>query len=98
MGKLYPAYHYNKRGHCFRVPKKDFETTIADFVHRVKYEEARIDGLLAAVETVWTQRNQSVVDEEQRIETHINTLRAQAKALVDKIKLVSSETVINCSI
>ena len=94
MGKRYPAYHCNKRGHYFRVPKKDFETTIADFVHRVKYEEAQIDELLAAVETVWTQRNQSVVDEEQRVETHINALRAQAKALVDKIKLVSSETVI----
>jgi hypothetical protein len=40
------------------------------------------------------QRNQSAVDEDQRIESHIAGLRAQAKALVDKIKLVSSEIVI----
>lgn len=49
---------------------------------------------MAAVETVWTQRSQSVVDEEERAETHIAGLRAQARALVDKIKLVSSEIVI----
>jgi hypothetical protein len=94
MGKLYPAYHCNKRGHYFRVPKKDFETTIAEFVHRVKYDQAQINELLAAIETVWMQRNQSVTDEEQRVEAHITELRAKAKALVDKIKLVSSEIVI----
>ncbi|EDK72634.1 NUDIX hydrolase [candidate division TM7 genomosp. GTL1] len=94
MGKLYPAYHCNKRGHYFRVPRKDFETTIAEFVHRVKYDQAQIDQLLTAVETVWKQRNQSAIDEEKRFEARIIELRAQAKALVDKIKLVSSEIVI----
>ena len=94
LGKRYPAYHCNKRGHYFRVPKKDFETTIANFVHRITYDQAQINELLAAIETIWTQRNQSAVDEEQRIETHIAGLRAQAKALADKIKLVSSEIVI----
>ncbi len=34
------------------------------------------------------------MQEEQRIETHIAGLRAQAQTLVDKIKLVSSEIVI----
>lgn len=93
-GKLYPAYHCNKRGHYFRVPKKDFETTVANFVHRVTYDQAQIEELLVAVETVWGQRNQSAVDEEQRFETCISGLRVKAKALVDKIKLVSSEIVI----
>lgn len=56
MGKLYPAYHCNKRGHYFRVPKKDFEQTITSFVHRVNYDKTQIDALLAAIETVWVQR------------------------------------------
>jgi site-specific DNA recombinase len=94
MGKLYPAYHCNKRGHYFRVPKKDFEATLTDFVHRITYDKAQINELLTAIETVWAQRNQSTIDEERRIETHIVELRAKAKALVDKIKLVSSELVI----
>ncbi len=94
MGKLYPAYHCNKRGHYFRVPRKDFETTIAEFVRRVKYDQTQIDQLLTAIETIWTQRNQSAIDEDQRYEIRIAELRAQAKALVDKIKLVSSEIVI----
>jgi len=94
LGKRYPAYHCNKRGHYFRVPKKDFETTIADFVRRITYDQAQINELLTAIETVWMQRNQSSLDEERRIETHIAGLRAKAQALVDKIKLVSSELVI----
>lgn len=40
------------------------------------------------------QRNQSALDEEQRFEGRIAELRAQARTLVDKIKLVSSEIVI----
>ena len=93
-GKLYPAYHCNKRGHYFRVPKKDFEEAIAEFVHRVCYDKDRIDELLDAVETVWNKRNESVALEEQRIESRITELRAKAQTLVDKIKLVSSEIVI----
>ncbi len=94
MGKLYPAYHCNKRGHYFRVPKEDFEQTITNFVHRVNYDKTQIDALLTAVETVWTQRNQSSIEDDQRIESHIMGLQAQSRALVDKIKLVSSEVVI----
>ncbi len=94
MGKLYPAYHCNKRGHYFRVSRKDFETTIAEFVRRVTYDQTQIDQLLTALETVWVQRNKSTIGEEQRFETRITGLRAQARALVDKIKLVSSEIVI----
>lgn len=93
-GKYYSAYHCNKRGHYFRVRKEELEQTVADFVHRVTYDRDRIEELLAAVETVWHKRNESVVQEDQRIETRITALRAQAKALVDKIKLVSSEIVI----
>ena len=93
-GKYYSAYHCNKRGHYFCVTKKDFEQTITDFVHRVSYDKTQIDELLAAVEIVWEQRNESVMQEEQRVETRITALRAQAQALIDKIKLVSSEIVI----
>lgn len=63
-------------------------------MHRVTYDKDRIDELLEAIETVWNKRNESVVEEEQRVEAHITDLRAKAKALVDKIKLVSSEIVI----
>lgn len=93
-GKYYSAYHCNKRGHYFRVRKEKLEQTVADFVQRVTYDKDYIDELLNAVETVWHKRNESVIQEEQRVETRITELRAQAKALVDKIKLVSSEIVI----
>ena len=93
-GKHYPAYHCNKRGHYFRVPKDDFEQTIANFVHQVSYDKDRIDELLAAIETVWNKRNKSTVQEEQHIETRIKELQGQVQMLVDKIKFLNSETAI----
>ena len=93
-GKYYSAYHCNKRGHYFRVPKKDFEQTVDTFVQRVSYDKDRIDELLNAVEIIWNKRNESVAQEDQRIETRITELRTKAQYLVDKIKLLSSEIVI----
>ena len=93
-GKHYPAYHCNKRGHYFRVPKEEFEQTITNFVRQVTYDHERIDELLAAIEIVWNKRNESVVQDDHKIEARITALRAQIEALVDKIRLLSSETAI----
>lgn len=93
-GKHYPAYHCNKRGHYFRVPKEEFEQTITNFVRQVTYDHDRIDELLAAIEIVWNKRNESAVQEDQQIDARITALKAQIGALVDKIRLLSSETAI----
>ena len=94
LGKYYPAYHCNKRGHYFRVRKEDFEQTIADFVRKVAFNPDEIGTLTAAIEAEWNKRQSTVVEEELRFETHINGLRAQAKAMVDKMMLVSSEAAV----
>ncbi len=93
-GKHYPAYHCNKRGHYFRVPKEEFESTIESFVHKVTFSQDYIDKLSSAVEIVWRQRQQVVNKEEHSIDMRINELKAQALATVDKIKFLSSETAI----
>jgi site-specific DNA recombinase len=93
-GKYYPAYHCNKRGHYFRVPKEEFENTIADFTHKIAFSEDHIADLISAVETVWNRRQQELNKEEVSIDNRISILRAQADAALDKIKLLSSETVI----
>ncbi len=93
-GKYYPAYHCNKRGHYFRVPKQEFEETITEFVHKITFSGEHIDNLVGAVETVWQQRQLEVSKEEETIEKRRSELKAQALAIVDKIKVLSSETAI----
>jgi hypothetical protein len=93
-GKYYPAYHCNKRGHYFRVPKQEFESTVADFTHKIAFSEEHIADLVSAVETVWERRQQEIGKEEVTIDKRISILEAQAKATVDKIKVLSSESAI----
>ena len=93
-GKHYPAYHCNKRGHYFRVPKSEFEHSIEEFVHQVTFSQAYIDKLMEAVEIVWQQRQESINKDEVTIDMQISELKAQALATVDKIKFLSSETAI----
>jgi site-specific DNA recombinase len=94
LGKYYPAYHCNKRGHYFRVPKPEFENKIVEFVQQVTFSQAQIDTLMSQIELVWNRRQESVINEEATLEARIETLKSQARATVDKIKLVSSEIAI----
>ncbi len=92
--KYYPGYHCNKRGHHFRVPKDQLEAAVENFVHKVTFTDEHINDLMNAVEIVWQQRQQGVIQDEAVIENRIQDLKAQALATVDKIKLLSSETAI----
>ena len=49
---------------------------------------------MQALETVWQMRHKDDGKDEAAIETRLTTLRAQALATVDKIKLLSSQTAI----
>jgi hypothetical protein len=93
-GKRYPGYHCDKRGHYFRVPKAKLENTVGDFTQALIYAPDHVDDLIAAARTVWEQRQQVVDQEENLIDTRIVGLEAQALAMVDKLKLLSSETAI----
>ena len=45
LGKYYSAYHCNKRGHYFRVPAKDLEKTVEDFIRSLNFTQEYIDDL-----------------------------------------------------
>ncbi len=93
-GKKYPAYHCDKGDHYFRVPKAEFESTIEKFVHQITMSPEHIDNLLGAIETVWDQRKAALGIETKTIDERIDERRLQLGALVDKLKLLSSETAI----
>ena len=93
-GKYYPAYHCSHHGHYFRVPKKDFDETIDKFIDKVVVSPERFEEVLAAVLTVWEQR-QAKAEVNTVLEGKIRSeLEAEMRVIVDKMKLVTSPTAI----
>lgn len=94
LGIYYPAYHCNKRGHYFRVPKEDFEKTIYKFVKNIHLSKGYIDELVKTVTAEWDKRNAETVRDSVNIDTKISELEAQAKMTLEKIKYLTSEIAI----
>ena len=65
LGKYYPAYHCNRKGHYFRVPVKKFEETIKDFLNRIEITKEGLEKFKKAVLEEWNKRignNQNDLD------------------------------------
>lgn len=93
-GAYYPAYHCSKAGHYFRVPKAAFEQTIEDVVRQLQINPDHLDALLSAVETKWNEKQAQVLADGKKVEERRTELEAQIKAVIDRMKMVTSETVI----
>ncbi len=94
MGKYYPAYHCNKRGHYFRVSKKDFDNEIYQFVKSLHITQEYIDELMKAVLEEWNKRQITVTNDKDLIDNKIAKLQTNARSIADKIGILSSETAI----
>lgn len=94
LGKYYPAYHCNKRGHYFRVPLAEFDKTVEDFVSNLEFNQEYIDNLKQYVLTEWNSRIKTQVEDESVINTKIGELKEGIASAVDKIKFLSSPTTI----
>lgn len=94
LGKYYPAYHCNKRGHYFRVPAKELEQTVEQFVTHLDVTQEYTEKLKAYVVEQWNKKTADSFIDESMIETKIKELQASAEAAADKIKYLSSEIAI----
>jgi hypothetical protein len=94
LGKYYPAYHCSHRGHNFRVPKPEFDQTIAKFVECIKVTPEGVDELMALVETEWNRRQVELHKDDINIDTKISELKTQEKLIFDKMRILTSETAI----
>ncbi len=94
LGKYYPAYHCNKRGHYFRVPQEDFNKTLIRFVKNIKISPQYINNLVSEVNVEWEKRQNEDSKAEVNISQRISELGLQAKMAADKIKLLTSESAI----
>jgi DNA invertase Pin-like site-specific DNA recombinase len=89
LGKYYPAYHCNNRGHYFRVPKKDFDNTIQAFVECLKVSPEYIDTLLDKIREVYVRQAMETHSQAITIDLKISQLRSQVRIAIDKIKLLT---------
>jgi hypothetical protein len=92
-GTKYPAYHCDK-GHYFRVPKKELEDTIIEFVKRITLPQAQIDFISDMVMTEWENRQRLAEEELERFDEQISTLQLEIEQTVRKIRYLESETAI----
>ncbi len=94
LGKYYPAYHCNKRGHYFRVPKQEFEETIASFVSNLDIKPKYVKDLKKYVIDLWQEKMENSQKDNKQIDRKIEELRSLAKITADKIKYLESATAI----
>ena len=94
LGKYYPAYHCTNHGHYFRIPKHEFDKTIEDFTRSIQVRPERLEEVLQAVLTVWEQKRAQTVQIVEHSANRREELESQIRLIVDKMKMVSSETAI----
>ncbi len=94
LGKYYPAYHCNKRGHYFRVPKAEFETNVREFAKNIKLTPKFIQDVTNAVIEECNKREKEETSHAVNYDQQISSLQLEAEAVVNKIKFLSSEVAI----
>ena len=94
MGKYYPAYHCNNKGHYFRVPSKELEDTVESFVKNLNFTDKYISDLKKCVVTQWNRRIENKIEDTSIIDTKIKELKASSQLTANKIKYLSSEVAI----
>lgn len=93
-GKYYPAYHCSKQGHYFRVPKADMEEVIKAFIKRVQVSDEHIGKIFTIIEAEFKAREQEADQDLELLQGRISALETEAKLIVDKMKMLTSETAI----
>ncbi len=91
LGKYYPAYHCHARGHYFRVPSKEFMETIETFVKDIEVSPEYIDNLKKEVVRLWNKQQETIVEDNTRVDKKIEDLRSQARSIAEKIRYLNSE-------
>ena len=94
LGKYYPAYHCNKRGHYFRVPQGKFNEVVTRFIKNIELPDGYAKALTKVVIDEWEKRKEVSTKDQINIDTRIEELNAQAKLTADKIRYLNSEIAI----
>ncbi|TAH32853.1 hypothetical protein EYC59_05515 [Candidatus Saccharibacteria bacterium] len=98
-GKVYPAYHCDRRRdgitvHYFRMPKAKFDRVVDGFIKSVRVNQDYIEPLQKAVLAEWQKRQAQTQRDDRAITLRVEDLRVQAQMVAEKIRFLSSEVTI----
>ena len=74
-----------------RVSKSEFDATIQEFVKNIQLTPEFIEDVTAAVIAEWDKRQQEGQNKLESFDFRLAELKSQAKATVNKIKVLTSE-------
>jgi DNA invertase Pin-like site-specific DNA recombinase len=94
LGKYYPAYHCARNHKGFRVPQKEFDQTIIDFVKNLRITDKGIKDLKEIVLAEWNKRIASNQKDLSGLENQILELKTQSKMVAEKIPVLTSTVAI----
>ena len=93
-GKKYMAYHCNRGGHYFRVPKQHFDSTVESFVSSLSISPEYVDLLLQAVGEEWQKRRamqREDINHKMRLLLETND---QAQLVANNLRYLRSQTAV----
>lgn len=90
LGKHYPAYHCYRGHKSFRVPKKEFDATLASYVKCITIAPDFIEALEKIVVDEWLKREQANQVDHQLIDRQIGELGSKAATVAKNMAHVAS--------
>src|SRR5690606_31514303 len=90
--KYYPAYHCNNHGHYFCVTKDELEDSVDAFINQLIVPNERVEDVMALVRKLYDKLREEDLEEMQSNDDRIDALRAEAKMVINKLKVLSNQT------
>ena len=94
LGKYYPAYHCARNHSRISDSKKDFEKHVEDLLEEIKFSSAFVKLFKAVVLEVWEKKQESLKTLRKAQIERISKYDEEIDMLVNKLKVLSSPTVI----
>lgn len=91
--KRYPAYHCSRGHKLYRIPKKDFEDTIREFINAIEFSDDFIDKLEETLREEWAKRQNNFTSKAIDINNQILAVDNEIKLNFDNFKSSSSVTI-----
>ena len=94
-GKRYPAYHCSKkRGHHFRVSKRELEEKVDAFFGKIKLSSEYVEKLFQTLESSWQQLDANYEQQLARLEKRLSAIKVEIDTDLQKIKVLDSKSTI----
>jgi len=93
-GNHIPRYHCSRNHQYWSENKIDFEKTIYQFIHELRFAKDYFPLFKEIVLDVWRQKQQDATLESLSYGQRVNDLRAEKQLLIDKIKCIDSLVII----